>query len=57
MHLVIFDLQAPTLAGPPWTNLGAGTSSINVTPCHFYSILVFPTYRVLYSIIIGSIKT
>ena len=21
------DLQAPTLAGPPWTTLGAGTAS------------------------------
>ena len=29
--------------------------SIHVTPCHFYSTPVFPIYRILYSIRIGSI--
>ena len=27
----IIGLQSPTLAGPPWTNLGAGTPSCPTT--------------------------
>ena len=27
----IIDLQAPTITGPPWTNLGAGTPSCTST--------------------------